>query len=343
MKPKFKPEDASDPPVGAGPITPPPQVPRFKCTHYVGNFLELAGVVVAVVYDLLKTQRTFTLRSGVSVGATFNLSPSSIAQSLASKDVDVGVMGNVGVNNSAYPVFWQTLYEYLMTRTGDLHLTQAGLEWIQTALNTAVTTDPKDVFTQLPAVLLVNWFSLYDKIPGWGEAITYDDLFEIIHAITTFSDLLDEILAYSFADLQDVEQKIVLDRHIDLGHEVDLQLSGVIEIHLPQDPGSFLTWTFRDSLSIVLHFDKVVMTDDSEFAIVEPKKNGGEWRFPFGSSVGNLSFSQVQVHLSILGVLDKPSSFRSAPITGTRMHTSWTARERTSSANTFWSATWTSR
>ena len=234
-------------PGGPGPMSVPTQVPRFKCTHYVGNYLELADVAVASIYELLKSQRTFTLRSGATVGDAFNLSTYTIAKSWAD-GTNTDSLSKIDDNNvGTFMVFWQTLYRFLQTKTGDLDTTRAGLMWVHTALSNAVNQPSTyyPVLTQWQTNLLVDWYSLSQSLPGFADQFTIDDLLKLLSAIKSLGDLLDQIFAYSFADLENIEQELP---NLPLVDETYLRLSGVIEIHLPEDSDDFLTWSFGDTL-----------------------------------------------------------------------------------------------
>jgi len=130
-------------------------MPLFRSTQYFAKVLELAGIIVALVYEQLPSQ-SFKLRSGQYIKSLTGLSELSIATAWDKQYV-------IATTDAKLSLFWQTLYDYIQARTHDELKTAGALALIHTYLDKVVqdakgdTTYP--VFHQLQLRLAEDYLS----------------------------------------------------------------------------------------------------------------------------------------------------------------------------------------
>ncbi len=279
------------------PLDIPPQVARLKVTHYIGNYLEIAEIVVAVIYDLLQDRRTFTLTSNTRVRGAFDISEADILARWSDvEDTTLDLMTPDNAHVIMEQPFWSVLFDFIYASTHDLIATRLALRFIHAAMVAALADAKFPVLFQFQLNVLDQWFQVHDT--PTGEAFTFDMLLKLLQAIAAMREIITKILDFSFEDLS-FKQKIKIGQEIE--YEVTLEVEGVVRITLPEDGEDLLTWSFAGhTFSLTLHFDKVTMADESEFALIADAALLGELRFPFGGSLNDLSFIGVSVSIAML-------------------------------------------
>jgi hypothetical protein len=280
----------SHPLSGAGPTGDlPPQVALFKAAHYVENYLELAEIVVEVLYDLLADRRKFTFTSGDLVRSAFDISERDILErwaDVAPTTFDVMTPENAHTIGDT-PKIWPALFDFLYFSTGDLGLTRLFLRWIHTAMTNALAEADFPILYQFQLNLLDQWFSLPHEA---GTGITFDQLLQLLQAVAAFRAIVDQTLNFSFEDLKFTQE---------ISGVVSLEVDGVVDVTLPEDAADFLSWSLNgQSYQITLHFDEIAMADGSEFALIVDHPYI-KLRFPFGGSTNALRFFGVDAGLEV--------------------------------------------
>lgn len=270
----------------------PPQVALFKGTQYVGNLLALADTITELIYELLPST-TFKLRSGQSVGETFELSELSLV-TLWSDQFRPG-----NPHEAPDPsLFWTTLFDFVQVQTGDESEALEVLSLIK--LQLLLTMAEADGNTAYPVL-----FELHRKVVmallGRGE-VSLNDVVMIGNFLYEFRTAFATVVAYSFPELTFTE--LLANQHDD-GWSLDVE--AVVEVHLPSTPADFLTWSLTGTgIELFLHFDRIVLDDDTGLALINRNKDdGGGLRFPFGGSLGDLTLTDVVINVSVRGELGK--------------------------------------
>lgn len=280
------------------PLEGPPQVPLFKGTQYVGNLLALADTVTELIYELLPST-SFTLRSGRSVGETFDLSELS----MATKWKDEYIVSNP--HESPDPsLFWTTLYDFVRVRAGDDTL--AVLLLINQQLTSAV--DEADGNANYP-VLFRFHLKVVDALLD-REELSFPDVLQVSTFLYRFRTAFAAVVDYAVPELTFTEPLP--------GQGADgwsLDVDAVVQVHLPARAADFLTWTLTGTgIEIYLHFDRIVLDDETGLALVNPHRNNdGQTRFPFGGSVGDLTLHDVVVNISVRGELGRATALPIGP------------------------------
>ncbi len=237
----------------------PPQVALFKAAHYVVNYLELAEIVVEVVYDLLADRRKFTFTSGDLVRSAFDISEQDILERWA--DVEPSTLSLMTPENAHTlgntPKIWPALFDFLYFSIGDVGMTTLFLRWIHTAMTSALEDADFPVLYQFQLNLLDQWFLLPHEV---GTGITFEQLLQLLQAVAAFRAIVDEVLNFSFEGLKFTQQ---------VSGAVSIKIDGVVDITLPEDAADFLSWSLNgETYRISLHFDEIAMADGTEFALV---------------------------------------------------------------------------
>jgi len=271
------------------PIDTSPQVARVKVAHYVGNYLALAEIVVAVVYDLLQERRAFTIDSGDRVRDAFDIAEADILTRWAAIDpafIDDMTEANAHDPQLSQPL-WGTLFDFMVAETGDPALARSMLHWVRNAMSDALDHAEFPILFQFQLNILDQWLTMHEL----GVApLAFDQLLVMLGAIAAIRETITAALDFSFEDLRFTQP---------IAGGVSLRVDGVIRLAIPDDPADFLTWDLDgDTFSIALHFDEIAMTGDSEFLLLvdNPFK---ELRFPFGGSLNDLRFLGVTVSIII--------------------------------------------
>lgn len=267
----------------------PPQIALFKAAHYVVNYLELAEIVVEVVYDLLADRRKFTFTSGDLVRSAFDISEQDILERWA--DVEPSTLSLMTPENAHTigntPKIWPALFDFLYFSIGDVGMTTLFLRWIHTAMTSALEDANFPVLYQFQLNLLEQWFVLPHEE---GTGITFEQLLQLLQAVAAFRAIVDEVLNFSFEDLKFTQQ---------VSGAVSIKIDGVVDITLPEDAADFLSWSLNgETYRISLHFDEIAMADGTEFALVVDNPTI-KLRFPFGGSTNALRFIGVDVALVV--------------------------------------------
>jgi hypothetical protein len=283
----------------------PAQMSLFKSTQYFANVLELADIIVALIYEQLPAQ-SFKLRTGQYVQSLTGLSELSIATTWSEQYV----IANPGVKLS---LFWQTLYDYIQARTHNEVETAGALQVIENYLDNpppkpgsspppgwrpGVLQDAEGdtnypVFYQLQLRLAEDYISddpNNTKDSNLRDYLSFDELIQVLNFLHSFSETLSDILNFQIP-------KLSFSHPLGLGWDVDID--AIIDIQLPSKPEEFLTWAVHDrGASLYLHFDSITLDDATGLAVVHDVS-----RHPFGGSVGDLTFSGVVIELNINGEL----------------------------------------
>lgn len=286
----------------------PPQVALFKAVHYVVNYLELAEVVLEVLYDLLSDRRQFTFTSSDRVRDAFGIAECDIVAHWA--DVAPTTFDQItleNVHSLAMPGLWPVLFDLLYSQMGDVGLARFFLRWIHTALcnacremcGTCTACDETDTGEDQPRIdsqvlfqfqlnLLDQWFDLPHEGP---MGLSFDQLLQLLNAVAAFRGIVGEVLSFSFEDLKFTEK---------VSGDVTLVVDGVVKITLPEDPADFFHWSLDgDFFSLTLHFDEIALADESEFTLRVDAPVVQELRFPFGGSLNALRLLGVDASLVV--------------------------------------------
>ncbi|HET6343916.1 MAG TPA: hypothetical protein VFH51_03240, partial [Myxococcota bacterium] len=300
---------AEGPAGGRGDRDVSPQAPRFKCTHYVGNYLDLAGILVRLVYQILAERRVFTLRSSDTVGSAFGINTLDVVTTLATEPL---VAKDFTVPEEDVPrltPFWRSVYDLARLRTGDHIAAALACRWIHTAMNEAISQPLpwyRSLLEQVQTNILLGWDEL-QNVPAFAGSFTYETLLALLSVIHDLETLIDKLLAFSFEDLY-VPKAEILD--FPLVDETFLRLDGVYRVTIPEKPEDLLRSGGGDDLWITLHLDEVVLADESELTIFNPKrkKPDEEWRFPLGGSIGDIALKGVDVTVKVRGDLGEATA-----------------------------------
>jgi hypothetical protein len=276
----------------------------------VGNHLDLAGILVRLVYQILAERRVFTIRSSDTVRSAFGISSLDVVNTLLADPVlenAVGTFGEVGAQQLS--LFWRTVYDLVLLRTGGHDFAVMACLEVYGALKDAADNPPANgtVLTQFRVNLFVRWDELRQRHPAFAAAFTQDTLFALLNVLQDMESLIEKLLSFSFKDLDVPEAEIP---GLPLVDETFLRLRGVYRVTIPQRPEDFLGWGGGDDLWITLHLDEVVLADESELTIFNPrkKKPHEEWRFPLGGSIGDIALKGVDVTVKVRGELGEASA-----------------------------------
>jgi len=267
----------------------PPQVALFKGTQYVGNLLAAADTITELIYELLPST-TFKVRSGQSVGETFELSELSL-MTRWSGQFRAG-------NPHDWPdpsLFWTTLFDFAEVQAGDEKEAREVLSFIQWALLKTIAEANGDA-----AYPVLFQFHLNVVVELLKRGVALSDVVLIGNFLYEFRTAYAAVVAYSFPELNFTEP---LPNQPEDGWSLDVE--AVVEVHLPPTAADFLTWTLSGTgIELFLHFDRIVLDDDTGLALINRNKDDdGGLRFPFGGSLGDLTLTDVVINISIGGEL----------------------------------------
>ncbi|HQF69674.1 MAG TPA: hypothetical protein PLH39_00175 [Promineifilum sp.] len=286
----------------------PPQEAHFKAIHYVVNYLEMAEVVLEVLYDLLAERRQFTFTSRDRVRDAFGIAECDIVArwaDVAPTTFDLITLENV--RSLGMPALWPALFDLLYGQTNDVGVARFFLRWIHTALcgackedcGTCAACDEADTGADQPRIdsqvlfqfqlnLLDQWFDLPHEGP---MGLTFEQLLQLLQAVAAFRGIVAEALNFSFEDLKFREK---------ISGDVTLAVDGVVKITLPEDAADFFSWSLdSDQFSLTLHFDEITLADESEFTLLVDAPVVEELRFPFGGSLNDLRLLGVDASLVV--------------------------------------------
>jgi hypothetical protein len=311
-------EKAAD--IGTTVPTHPQELPRLKSVHYVGNWLSLYDTVVALVYDdVLGSKRTFVLRSGRSVSATFGVTEYTLVKGWAA-----GIqfpMYILPTQVPTLPLFWRTFYDFVQTRTGNHSATLVVMDDVDDILESAIAKadaaanamgDP-DVALQYPVLpevqlqVATKWFD--DQ--QWRDNLPYDDLLSILDFIRRLHEGLGVVLPYEFDELN-FKKKVTVDLPAGQSLTFTFEVAGVVEVELPSSPSALFQWeTAQRGVFLSLHFPRITATDESTIRV---RTEGASWlTHDLGKDVGDLHFVDVTVNINVEGHFTKPARLPFAP------------------------------